>query len=93
MPIQPEIWGIILEFPKDDSFYEFDERKLTHGMAFFLNETGAGGDWKRLLNHFKALPYHYFDELSTHGKRIGYLRQYWGGALDSWANGGTRLSK
>src|SRR5687768_496431 len=82
MPIQPEIWGIILEFPKDDSFCEFDERKLTNGMAFFLNEMGASSDWKRVLNHFKALPYHYFDELSTHDKRIGYLRQYWGGALE-----------
>lgn len=81
MPIQPEIWGILLEFCKDDSFFEFDEGKLTHGMSFFLTETGATGDWKTLLNHFKALPYDYFDELNTHDKRTTYLRQYWGGAL------------
>lgn len=81
MPIQPEIWGIILEFSKDDSFCDFDERKLTHGMAFFLTETGASGDWMRMLGHFKTLPFHYFDELSTHDKRIDYLREYWGGAL------------
>ncbi len=82
MPIQPEIWGIILEFSKDDSFFELDEGKLTHGMAFFLNETGASGDWKTLLSHFKALPYHYFDELSTHEKRIIYLHQLWNAVLE-----------
>jgi hypothetical protein len=82
MPLQPEIWGIILEFSKDDSFCEFDEGKLTHGMAFFLNETGATGDWNRLLDNFKALPYHYFDALSTHEKRISYLREYWSRLLE-----------
>jgi hypothetical protein len=50
-------------------------------MAFFLNETGASGDWKRLLGHFKALPYYYFDFLDTHDKRIAYLRCYWSDVL------------
>jgi hypothetical protein len=81
MSIQPEIWGIILEFSKDDCFCDFDESKLTNGMAFFLNETGASGDWMKLLGHFKALPFHYFDQLSTHEKRIEFLRQYWIAAL------------
>lgn len=82
MSIQPEIWGIILEFAKDDCFCDFDERNLTHGMAFFLNETGASGDWMKLLGHFKALPFHYFDEFNTHEKRIDILRQYWNGVLE-----------
>ena len=81
MPIQPEIWGILLEFSKDDSFCEFDERKLTHRMAFFLNETAASGDWKRLLHQFKHLPYHYFDFLNTHENRISYLQHHWSEAL------------
>ena len=81
MPIQPEIWGILLEFSQDEAFCEFDERKLTHGMAFFLNETGASGDWQTLLRHLKDLPYHYFDLLRTHENRISYLQHYWGEVL------------
>lgn len=82
MTIQPEDWGNILEFSKDDSFCDFDESKLTHGMAFFLTETGAGSDWITLLNQFKALPYHYFDVLNTHEKRIEYLHLYWARVLE-----------
>ena len=51
-------------------------------MAFFFNETGASGDWERLLRHFEKLPYSYFEELSTHEKRVDVLRQYWYGALN-----------
>lgn len=51
-------------------------------MGFFLTETGASGDWSTLLQQFKALPYDYFEEFSTHEKRIDYLRQYWDGSLE-----------
>lgn len=81
-PVQPDIWGILLEFSKEDCFCDFDEESLTHGMGFFLNETGASGDWKTILNHFRTLPYHYFEETDTHDKRINYLRALWNGVLE-----------
>jgi hypothetical protein len=77
MPIQPEIWGILLEFSNDDRFFDFDGKRLSHGMGFFLVENGASGDWKKLLSHFKALPYNHFELTSTPENRVDYLRQYW----------------
>ena len=80
--IQPDIWGILLEFSRADSFCDFTEENMTHGVGFFITELGASGDWKTILDHFKILPYHYFDEVNTHEKRIIYLRTLWGGVLD-----------
>lgn len=82
MSFQPENWGIIIEFSKDDKFFEFSEEKLTSGTAFFLNETGATGDWVTLLGHFNKLPYHYFDDFNTHEKRSDYLRTLWLATLE-----------
>jgi len=79
---QPEIWGVLLEFPNKEDFYEFDPTELTHGMAFFFNKTGASGDWQTLLKHFQMLPYDHFQDFQTHGQRIAYIRAMWAEALN-----------
>lgn len=81
-PIQPEIYGLWLEFSKDEDFHIFDEDELTQAVAFFLVESGGGGDWQTILDSFEKLPYQHFDELDTHQKRVDLLHTLWFRAVE-----------